>query len=207
MTREQQRKLRELKKAESIIIKKFAKQYKFKKTDHVIWTVKDGLFFSLWFFENESDGKCYCTIRAQVKPLWADDILWDILDMIENKTAPLGLRGTGAFTINGVDLDHSRMELFNWAVQELEAYMEQAFEQFSRYVQETAIEYYFDNLKAPLYHAELRELTLLIHQQQYDKAIRYAEAMEHDYFQNGEITVKTGAINHCYHRKTIGKVD
>ena len=34
------------------------------------------------------------------KPLWLDDILWDILDISDNKIAPISFRSIGAYTIN-----------------------------------------------------------------------------------------------------------
>ena len=40
----------------------------------------------------------------EVKPLFVDDLWWDIFEMPENKQAPKSLRGLGAFAITGVKL-------------------------------------------------------------------------------------------------------
>ena len=39
-----------------------------------------------------------------IKPLWLDDLLWDLLKMETNKEAPLSLRTIGAFTVSGSEL-------------------------------------------------------------------------------------------------------
>lgn len=197
MTREQQRKLRELKKAEPTLLKKLVKQYKLRKKDYMIWTVKGDLFFTMYFFENELDGKCYCSVEMRVKPLWADDILWDLLGMSHNRKEPLSLRSIGAFTVMGAGIESCRAELPQWGVQELEALMDESFQRFSEYIRDIGIEYYLQHISDEPYHTELRELTLLIHQQRYDAAISYAESMEHGYFQNGSTTTHSGAVEYC----------
>lgn len=78
MTREQQRKLKELKIEENLLHKTLVKEYKLKKRDYMIWKVKDGLFFDMYSSVLEQDDICKCRVKAKVKPLWADDLLWDI---------------------------------------------------------------------------------------------------------------------------------
>ena len=48
--------------------------------------------------------KFYCTAVETIKPLWLDDLLWDVLKMETNKEAPLSLRTIGAFTVSGSEL-------------------------------------------------------------------------------------------------------
>lgn len=69
----------------------YIKKHKLKKKDFMIWAERDGLFFSLLLnvAVNSTDGKCYCSGRATVKPLWADDTLWEIMGMETNKQEPM----------------------------------------------------------------------------------------------------------------------
>ena len=72
------------------------KKYKFKKKDSMIWYNKKELFFDLLIdVKVKSDDKCYCTAVETIKPLWLDDLLWDLLKMETNKEAPLSLRTIG----------------------------------------------------------------------------------------------------------------
>ena len=61
MTREQQKKLRELKNALPKIIRSEIKKYNLKKKDFMVWVQKSELFFDLMIYVCERDGHCYCT--------------------------------------------------------------------------------------------------------------------------------------------------
>lgn len=100
MTRDEQRRFKELKKALPQLLKDKIKTYKFKKKDYMIWYSKKGLFFDLHIDVRVlPDGKCYCISSEKMKPLWLDDLLWDLLKMESNKGQPLSLRAIGAFTV------------------------------------------------------------------------------------------------------------
>lgn len=87
MTREQQRKLKELNRALLAILKSNVKAYGIKKKDYMVWGTKNELYFSLLIDVRERDGHCYCTSMELIKPLWLDELFWDIIDMSENKSA------------------------------------------------------------------------------------------------------------------------
>lgn len=122
VTREEQRKLRELKKALPKMLQNKIKQYKFKKTDYAIWFMKDNLFFTfLPHIGVPDDGKCYCWASENIKPLWLDDLFWEIFQMESNKSAPLSLRATGAFAVRGSELFEGKTNwpngvLMNWII-------------------------------------------------------------------------------------------
>lgn len=40
-------------------------------------------------------------VRLTVKPMYADDLWWNIWDASDNKNEPLSLRGTGAYSLSG----------------------------------------------------------------------------------------------------------
>ena len=78
LTREEQRKLRELKKALPKLLKEKIKKYKFKKIDYMLWFNKNDLFFSNYIDVRETiDGRGCCSYDIKVKPLWIDDLLWE----------------------------------------------------------------------------------------------------------------------------------
>lgn len=114
MTREQQKKLREFKKVLPKIIQAEIKKYKLKKKDFMVWFQKEELFFNLNISICERDGLCYCTSIERIKPLWIDDILWDVLGMPENKNEPASLRAIGAFTVYGSEIYNNEAELVTW---------------------------------------------------------------------------------------------
>ena len=87
----------------------------------MIWYKKKELFFDLLIdVKVKSDDKCYCTAVETIKPLWLDDLLWDLLKMETNKETPLSLRTIGAFTVSGAELFKNETELKEWTISELE---------------------------------------------------------------------------------------
>ena len=197
MTREQQRKLKELKKAENLLHKSLAKEYKLKKKDFMIWKAKGELFFDMYSSVLEQDGICKCRVKAKVKPLWVDELFWDIIDMSENKNEPLSLRSNGAFTVSGVTVFELECELPNWEIDELKACLQKSYDAFVDYMETVNLDYYNNNLNSDRYHDEIRSLLMLIHTGQYEKAVQYASNMKNEYFCNGELSFPMGAIKYC----------
>lgn len=70
-----------------------SRRYGFRQSSYINFKVEDGYFFCLYFGADE--------VRLTVKPMYADDLWWDIWDASENKKEPLSLRGTGAYSISG----------------------------------------------------------------------------------------------------------
>jgi len=59
----------------------------------MIWYSTKELFFDLLIgVKVKSDDKCYCTAIETIKPLWLDDLLWDLLKMETNKKEPLSYK-------------------------------------------------------------------------------------------------------------------
>lgn len=96
MTREEQKKYKEMNKYLENKTKEVFKTYSLKKKDYMFYLSKNNMFYSIMFSMSNNIIKVY----FYAKPLWLDDILWDILDMSSNKKAPISLRCVGAFTIN-----------------------------------------------------------------------------------------------------------
>lgn len=70
-----------------------SREYGFRQSSYINFKVDDGYFFCLFFLTGEA--------RLTVKPIYADDLWWDIWDASENKKEPLSLRGTGVYSLSG----------------------------------------------------------------------------------------------------------
>ena len=69
-----------------------SRKYGFRQSSYINFKVEDGYFFCLYFLTD---------VRLTVKPMYADDLWWDIWESTENKNEPLSLRGTGAYSLSG----------------------------------------------------------------------------------------------------------
>ena len=70
-----------------------SRKYGFRQSSYINFKVDGGYFFCLYFLTGE--------VRLTVKPMYADDLWWDIWGATENKKEPLSLRGTGAYSLSG----------------------------------------------------------------------------------------------------------
>lgn len=69
-----------------------SRKYGFRQSSYINFKVEDGYFFCLYFLND---------VRLTVKPMYADDLWWDIWEAAENISEPLSLRGTGAYSLSG----------------------------------------------------------------------------------------------------------
>lgn len=69
------------------------RKYGFRQNSYINFKESQAYFFCLNFLNNE--------VKLTVKPMYADDLWWDIWDAAENKKEPLSLRGTGAYSLPG----------------------------------------------------------------------------------------------------------
>lgn len=67
--------------------------YHFQQNSYINFKSENGYFFCLYFLPQE--------VRLTAKPMYADDLWWDIWDASENKECPMSLRGVGAFSLPG----------------------------------------------------------------------------------------------------------
>lgn len=85
----------ELCKLSDSIRRSVSRKYGFRQCDYINWMIKDGYFFCLYHLD-------FTSVQLDVKPMYADDLWWDIFNIPENKKSPKSLRGTGAFSIDGI---------------------------------------------------------------------------------------------------------
>lgn len=70
-----------------------SRKYGFRQSSYINFTVESGYFFCLYFMTGD--------VRLTVKPMYADDLWWNIWDASDNKKEPLSLRGMGAYSLSG----------------------------------------------------------------------------------------------------------
>ncbi len=197
MTREQQRKLRELNRHLSQFLKETVKTHGLKKKDYMVWGKRGDMYFSLLIDLREKDGHCFCTSLEKIKPLWMDDLFWDIMDMPENKKEPLSLRCIGAFAIYGMTYYECRQELTEWSMEELEQCVEAYIGHFQDTVSRGTIEDYYSVFDSKGYQGNIQEILALIHHQKYQEAGERICSMEgNGQFQNKGVWFKEYAGKH-----------
>lgn len=197
MTREQQKKLRELKRALPKIIQTEIKKYKLKKKDFMVWGSKEELFFDMMIDVRERDGYCYCASMERLKPLWIDELLWDLLGMPENKNEAVSLRAIGAFTVFGSEIYEMETELVSWEIEELEKCVIAYVEHFYRDLQSFGIENFYECMDVTPYHQELRKALSLVHDKKYQEALDYLQACGRGVFCNKGIWINEAITEYC----------
>ena len=159
---------------------------------------KKELFFDLLIdVKVKSDDKCYCTAVETIKPLWLDDLLWDLLKMETNKEAPLSLRTIGAFTVSGSELFKNETELKEWTISELEEIIDNYLEHFYKTVQSSSICDFYNNLENSIYHVELRKALSLIYEHKCQDALDYLKDKDEGIFKNGNVSINNAIREYC----------
>lgn len=198
MTKEERQKYKELTKALPKVLKDKIKKYKFKKKDFMIWYNKKELFFDLFIdVKVKPDNKCYCTAIEKIKPLWLDDLLWDLLKMETNKEEPLSLRAIGAFTVSGSELFNNEIELNEWTISELEEVIDDYLDHFYKTIQSSSICDFYNNLETSKYHAELRKALSLVYEHKYQDALDYLKDKDDGIFRNGDVSINNAIREYC----------
>ena len=84
-----------------------AKNAKWKTRDWSSFKAFDDLFFSTFVRTDRVaalDGYLGATISLRVKPLYIDEIYWEVFNLEDNKKLPLSHRAVGVFVVQGPDL-------------------------------------------------------------------------------------------------------
>ena len=87
----------ELDKKDTSIRKSVSKKYRWKQSSYINWKVEGGYYFYLIHIN------C-CEATLYVKPLYIDDLWWDVFEMPSNKKEPMSLRGNGSFSLDGIKI-------------------------------------------------------------------------------------------------------
>ncbi len=199
MKREQQKLYKELNKKMYDIIDKYSKMYKLKKKAFFIWTSKKDFFFSCQFHlgVTETSEELICSCKEICKPLWTDELLWEILKADECFSAPMSLRGNGAFTFYGLPYNSSSVKINNWEPEEIDEAVRKMTDRFAGYVSSFDSSLFYDNTDKIKYHGTLYELLNLIHLQDYEEAYLYANEMKDNYFIISDKKFPEYAMEYC----------
>lgn len=73
--------------------REIGRKYGFRQNSYINFKVENGYFFCVDFLINEA--------ILTLKPMYADDLWWEIWEAPENKKEPKSLRGIGAFSLSG----------------------------------------------------------------------------------------------------------
>lgn len=88
---------KELKKKIADERRRQGRKYGFRQSTYINFKVESGYFFCIYNFSGN--------IKLTVKPMYANDLWWEIWGAEDNKNEPLSLRGTGAFSLSGQVLE------------------------------------------------------------------------------------------------------
>ena len=175
MTREEQKKYREMSRYLETRTKEAFQQYPLKKKDFVFYLARDPMFYSTMLSMNQDHVQAYFC----AKPFWLDDILWDILGMESNKTAPVSLRGIGAFTIQ------SKIREREYPVEDfaqIDGIVDRTFEELVALSENYREEDFLAGYGSIRYQQEVIEVIVLIHNGEYEKALELCCKKQIGYF-------------------------
>lgn len=180
MTREEKKQVTALRKALPSMIRPLIKPYRFKSIGGIIWIVQNDILFTLmpWVATPLGEEQTYFKIRCGAKPLFADDLLWDILGFEENKSKPMSLRINGAFALFEVPVYEERQPLSALDDGLVTAHIQTALEQFALFLSDLNGREmsWFRELEARqegYAHMEVMRPLLMIHDGQRDEALKY----------------------------------
>lgn len=184
MTRADRKAITTLKKDMKKLLNPLLKPYGFKKVGGFVWKTEGDLLFDMCPLIQTPIGsdKAVLGVSYGVKPMFVDDLLWDILGFEENKRAPVSLRVNGAFAVNSVPFDKQRYILDTLETGELEAHLKEALEHFSQSIAAAGPDglswFYEIEAKTERYwQSEVMRLMLLLHDGKRDEAFEYV--MQH----------------------------
>lgn len=206
---------RELDKISNAARRSAAKALGWKQRDYINWRVEQGYFFCLLDLN---------PARLEVKPLYADDLWWDIFEMPENKSEPMSLRGNGAFSLEGITINTYDEMVVDEATdaEYLEAYWKAAIEKAHHDMQQ----FIHDNPDAEAYIPEIevdetRDCTIalvrlmaLIHNGREDEAVEFIKRVKKKggrcMYHSGFLVDRDGfgyILDWCRKRKMLGRLE
>ena len=167
MTREEQRRIRELKEYLKVKSKEYAKHFALKKKDYMFYRSEKDMFYCMMFFMTDNHD---IKISFYAKPLWVDDLLWDILKMSANKKEPISLRSVGAFTIHAQIKEYS--EVFQNET-DIDRIIQDYFTKFKEFTQTFDEGDFLGNYQNISWQQEMIHVIVLIHENQDTEALEY----------------------------------
>lgn len=127
---------RELEKKEKTILKSVARQYGWRLSSYIGWKIESGYFICLRI---AILGYVLSEISLRIKPLFIDDLWWDVFDMPSNKNEPKSLRGLGAFAVSAPLIEKysvlDRNHALDYSPEEIESTLNDVFQRIDKDIQ------------------------------------------------------------------------
>lgn len=191
MKRENQAKFKELSKNLMPLAKAHAKKYNFKTKGFLFWTVQNDFFFT--FFPCISPGakdenQFIFSSQLDLKPVYLDDIFWDVMDMSSNKNEPMSLRATGAFTVPGIYYFKNFAKMETYKIAELDKLLKDSIDSFANALLDLngkEEEWFYKAEKELTRKSDARHLMIKLHFKQYAEALDYIKNSKDKSFARG----------------------
>ena len=130
MKRELSKALSSFKKRENLLKKSISKKYGWNQRSYANWRIESGYYFYILHIDSWCYQPSLHKVYLYVKPLYIDDLWWDIFEIPENKKGPMSLRGTGTFSILGIELKEESLfeELYEFGIDAITQYPDEDIE-------------------------------------------------------------------------------
>lgn len=130
MKRELSKALSSFKKRKNLLKKSISKKYGWNQRNDVNWRIESGYYFDILHIDSWCYQPSLHKVYLHVKPLYIDDLWWDIFEIPENKKEPMSLRGTGTFSISGIELMEESLfeELYESGIEAITQYPDEDIE-------------------------------------------------------------------------------
>ena len=194
MTREEKKAVTALGRAMPRLTRSLIKPYRYKSIDGMVWTVQNGVLFILSLFVSSprDEDRVYVRASCEAKPLFADDLLWDILGFSDNKSKPMSLRVNGAFALYGIPVYKHRRALTARDEDHVAQLVQAELEEFSAFLasltgQEMAWFRELEEKQERYAYMEVMRPLLMLHDGKLNEALAYVTT--HDvscYIVNGK---------------------
>ncbi len=197
MKKEYRAMIKQLKKITYASIRNNAKKYNFKTKQDAIFCVNENMFLSIYIRAGVNENCFICTCQEVIKPLWTDNLLWDILDCPENKNESISLRAFGAFTFFGLETYSEKSVIENWSNEELEICIEKYVKNFVERQKCYNATFFEEKMNRDMYQGDLYNLLHLIHKKKYSDAYDFIDNMDSDRFIIGNDGLRKLARVYC----------
>lgn len=183
-----------MRKALPNLVRPLIKSYRYKSVGGMVWTVQNDMLFILSpsISTPRGEEQIYVEVTCEAKPLFADDLLWDILGLTENKSKPMSLRVNGYFTLFGVPMYTHRRVLEVLDSEQVTAHVVAELEAFSAFLASIAGREmdWFRELEAGqerYSYMEVMRLILMLHDGKRDEVLEYVSTHKvSDYIVHGK---------------------
>ena len=140
----------------------------------MIYTVDNNMIYGLFTsaFISENDLKPTILIEISYKPLWADDLLWDILEMQSNKNEPDSLRVIGAFTMISAKYKEYAIKLENEEISTLEQIIDEELTKFKKIIPSLTESMYIEEIKNSNTIGNVDKSLIYIHENNINEALK-----------------------------------